>query len=438
MRPHVANGAAPPLGPPTAATYGWLAAGAAAFIVYGSLVPFDFRSRQWDEVVDSFVYAMRRRVAIESRADGAANFLLGVPLGFGLLGMVAIDRPAQRALIGLALLPFCTLLAMAVEFAQLYVPERTCAGSDVLMQTAGAAAGMMGWVLLGRWLTDHARGVWAGPRLGGAAGRVLVVYLALLVFVLTLPLDLNPSPRDLYKKLRDRVWFVPFREFGAADADGWKRSRDLLEVTALYLPVGLLAGRLPGRFWRSAGSAAGVLAVAVGLAASLEGVQLFVESRSPSGTDAVVGGGAAFLGWALARGVLPTGRAVAALAGGWAAVLVAANWQPFDFLHHAHAAGGRPGGAEWLPFLALEARQPLFALQDLMSKTALFAPLGVLLAWAAGRDRPWLAAAVGAGASGVLEAGQVFLPSHTPSVTDVAVGAIGAWAGAVVAWRVRK
>src|SRR5205085_1933237 len=105
--------------------------------------------------------------------------------------------PARRLLLGSALLPLCTLLAMAVEFAQLYVPERTCAGSDVLMQTAGAAAGMIGWVLLGGWFTGHARRVWAGPRLGGAAGRLLVVYLALLVFVLALPLDLNPSPRDL-------------------------------------------------------------------------------------------------------------------------------------------------------------------------------------------------------------------------------------------------
>src|SRR5205814_5993342 len=140
---------------------------------------------------------------------------VGVPLGFGLLGLARVDRPgkARAVLTGVLLLPACLGFAAAVEFAQLYVPVRTCAGSDVLCQGFGAALGMAGWVLVGQRLTEQARQVVGA----GAAGRLLVAYLALLAFVQALPMDLTLSPRDIYKKLRDRVVYVPFGEFRGAD-----------------------------------------------------------------------------------------------------------------------------------------------------------------------------------------------------------------------------
>ena len=35
-----------------------------------------------------------------------------------------------------------------------------------------------------------------------------MVYVALLAVIQTLPLDLNPSPKDVYKKLRDEARFI--------------------------------------------------------------------------------------------------------------------------------------------------------------------------------------------------------------------------------------
>ena len=84
-----------------------------------------------------------------------------------------------------------------MEFAQLYVPVRTCAGSDVLCQTVGAAIGMTVWLLVGQRLVEQAREV-AGS---GAVVRLLAAYIVLLAFVQTLPMDLTLSPRDVGKKL---------------------------------------------------------------------------------------------------------------------------------------------------------------------------------------------------------------------------------------------
>src|SRR5262249_49486849 len=150
---------------------------------YGSLVPFEYRSRTWDDAAGAFVRAMRYRARIDSRSDALANVLLGVPLGFGLLGLVFVDKPQNRfrsdaglpprpeagrgeswlvreVVLGLCLLPGCLAFAAAVEFAQLYFPARTCSGADVLCQGFGALLGMAAWVLLGRRLVDRARAAW--------------------------------------------------------------------------------------------------------------------------------------------------------------------------------------------------------------------------------------------------------------------------------------
>ena len=467
--------------PPTRRTFALFVLGVVAFTVYGSLVPFEFRSRAVGEAADSFLWAMTRRAVPQSRSDALANVLLGVPLGFGLLGLARLDRPgkARAAFTGVLLLPACLAFAAAVEFAQLFVPARTCAGSDVLCQVFGAVIGMAGWVLFGQRLTEQARQVVGA----GAAGRLLVAYLALLAFVQALPMDLTLSPRDVYNTLRDRVVYVPFSEFrGASAGRVWERTATLVQVAALYLPAGLLAASVPGGFR----SGVRVLALAVGLACGMEAIQLVVLSRTPSATDVVVGATAATLGWAVGRcfpsfagwesrrearragGVSPpsdagaAGRAdvprgadaprsprsleplgaerrrrpglslEAALVLGqlWLAAVAVVCWQPFDF-----AGTGRP--FDWLLGLPREYKSDLYALEEMITKMVLFAPFGVLAAVALSRGRLLIAAAIGAVVAFVFEIGQKFLPGHVPGVTDVILGAVGAWAGVWMTTKVR-
>jgi VanZ family protein len=153
---------------------GWLALGAAAFILCGSLVPFDFRSRELGEAVDSFLWALQNRWRPQSRSDGIANVLLGIPFGFALVGLFRTGRTGRTGdlLLGGIVIPLCMAFAAAVEFAQLFVPERTCAGSDVLCQGFGAAIGAAGWTFAGRWLMRQSEAAWNGF---DAAGRLLVL-----------------------------------------------------------------------------------------------------------------------------------------------------------------------------------------------------------------------------------------------------------------------
>jgi len=427
----------PRMTPPTSRTYGWLVLGTLAFILYGSLVPFQVRVRPFSQVLDSFAGAMSSRVHFESRSDAFANVLLGIPLGFSLLAWSCVDRGSRRRefLHVLLFLPVCIAFSTFVEFLQLYVPSRTCAASDVLMQAVGAALGMGAWIGLGQWFTGHARRLWAGPQIGGSAGRMLVVYLVVLAAIQVLPLDLTLSPKDIYKNLRDKVHYIPFSEFRGthswADFSGHVSSR--IETLGLYLPVGLLAGCLPGRFWQSSANALRILGLGVLLGLVMEGMQVLVMSRSPSNTDVLMGAAGVLAGWTLARRVLS--RQLLLTAGiFWSVCLVVVYWHPFEF-------SSSLSKVEWLLLLPLEMRNPFRALGDLLTKVVLIAPLGVLTARLTRafplKQRLALAAGVGFALTVVIEAGQLLLPTRTPSLTDVALGAVGAWCGAAATLRAR-
>ena len=81
---------------PNRRTFALISLGVVAFIVSGSLVPFTFEPRPFDEAVGAFQWAMETRARPESRSDGLANLLIAVPLGFALLGCACVDRPGAQ------------------------------------------------------------------------------------------------------------------------------------------------------------------------------------------------------------------------------------------------------------------------------------------------------------------------------------------------------
>lgn len=376
---------------------GAIALGAMAFTVYGSLIPFDFQTRDADDARTAFHWAMTQRWMFESRSDAIANVMLGVPLGFGLVGFLRAERrgAAGDVFASLFCLPLCVAFAAAVEFCQLYLPERTTAGSDVLCQGFGSILGMAAWVVAGRWLVHQAEAIWSGS---GAAGRLLIAYLVVLAFVQMLPMDLSASPRDLYRKLRDDVVFVPFSEGMTVE-----RSTRLLQVCGLFLPVGLFARR---GGWS--------LAIPLMLAIATEGIQLLVKSRVPSATDALVGGFGVLFGWWLCSGSRTVMLFVL-----WLAAMLAISWQPFTIRE-------APLPFDWIPGLPLERGHPLFALEDMLTKLILFGLGGALV------KHPARAALVGLLVAGLCESGQTMLGSHTPGLTDVLLGSLGMALGARV------
>ena len=141
---------------PARRVYGWIAAAVAAFAIYVSLIPFEFRSVPLEKAVARFEGVMlTSRFERTSRSNYLANALLFVPIGFGCSGALLADRRRRAA--ALLAIPATLALSVAVsltaEFLQVYVPGRVVSRADVAAQTLGCAAGIAAWMLAGNWLT---------------------------------------------------------------------------------------------------------------------------------------------------------------------------------------------------------------------------------------------------------------------------------------------
>jgi VanZ family protein len=204
----------------------------------------------------------------------------------------------------------------------------------------------------------------------------------------------------------------------------------LLKLAGLYLPAGLLAGCLPGRFWSKA-NAGQVALAALGLSVGIEAAQVLVISRVSSATDALVGATAAMVGWRLVRGPHWGDRSGLILGLAWFVLLAVISWEPFGF----------PGPAQpfdWIPGMALEGGNPLSALEEILTKLVLFGLAGVAVAASPLRigSTSATAIAIGLAASALFEVGQTWTPNHSPSITDVLLGGLGAFVGAWATGRV--
>ncbi len=428
--------------------YGWAVVGVAAFIVYGSLVPFQFHPRTLGQAAETFQHILTAGVTIPSRSDAVANVLLGLPLGFALMGWLAAERGWSRwrvARSGLLAWPVCMTFSGAVEFVQLFTPTRTCALSDILAQAVGACAGIIAWIVSGPSFTATVRKLVSRTDLN-AAGRIGLGYIAFVAFVQTLPFDATASPAQLYCKLRNEVRFRPFSECdGPTAAERWQLTGRLAKVAGLFFPIGLLAAHIRGRIERW--NLPRVALAALGLAVGLESLQLMIQSRVPSTTDALIGALAAVAGWYAAR-VHQEGLARPFAVSWfliWLAMMTPITQPPAE-------APRRPSPRpfDWIPGLPLTDGHPLLALEEMLTKLVLFGLLGVLVAaaWLPPRTRRGprgsaRTAAVIAGIAGLviaaaIENRQRWFDTHTPCITDVLLGGLGAVMGVAMASLVQR
>jgi VanZ family protein len=423
------------------------------FAVYGSLVPFHLQPIPFAEAMNRFRDVLGQNVRVGSRSDWVANILLFFPLGFLLMAAACCDRPQLAAPAFPLVVASCVAFSGAIEFAQLFFPPRVSSINDIAAESLGALLGAVLWVLRGQRVTTTARRVWTG--FGSRSTIILFLpgYLLFVLVIAALPLDFTLSPVEIYHKYHEgRVHLMPFAR---SDVGALELVDKCFWNVASLLPVGVLLGCLPGRFWRREQSWPYVLGLGLLTASAIEFVQLFVASRSCDVTDVVTGGPAVLAGWVFAllhhrRQARRSGYARTSassplrwgLLAAWLAVLMFMEWQPFDFTLNLHRAADRLHDVTLLPFLDYYGGDYLSTLDDFVHKFLLFVPLGALLppspparAWRRAGLVGWL---VATGVAVVLEAGQLFLPTRYASVTDVLVASSAAWLGLVLTCRLRN
>ncbi|MCR5866242.1 VanZ family protein [Aquincola sp. J276] len=405
-----------------------------AFVIYGSLVPLRLQPLPLDEALARFASTPMLNLGLASRADLVANLLLFMPLAFLLRERLVGARRGALAMLGSLLIWLgCAALAVGIEFTQVFFPARTVSLNDITAEAAGAAGGLMVHALYGTRLRHWALGWWQAEGARPLAGRILRGYLVLLVLFAVMPLDLTVSPVELYHKYQEgRIDLLPFTDLAADPAQALY---DMAVDVLLWAPVGLL--------WRLAGRSTGQAVLrGVMVAMVLELLQLFVFSRVTSTTDVITGGLGCGLGAMLAA--RPGAGAVSRRAWPlwlllWVAGALAVFWYPFDFGLAGTSLAARWNEALRVPFATYYAGSEFQALNELLRKSLVFLPGGLLWAgWAAqqagaspARRQAWhrIGALLAVLLALVVEGGQLALPGKVADFTDALLEAAGAWVG---------
>jgi glycopeptide antibiotics resistance protein len=391
------------------------------FIVYGTTIPFDFRV-DWSGAMDKLAHLpldplispdTGRRV---SMTDEVQNVLLFIP--FGALGVLA-TRSRRRS--SLRRLIFVTGLAVAlsasVETLQLFSADRVTSVGDVTTNVAGAILGGLA-ALAGRDLLDRAMG---RLRMTGItdteAFYPAMVFAVLLCVAAWEPFDVTLDVGTIVSKLR------------MLHRDVWQYGGVLTDEGVEIIRYGLFAG-FAAAWLRAIGRhRAAIEAATLGVIAAfaLEGCQILITSRMPALEDAVVHASGALLGvalWTMRPRVTAPRLWIAALILATAIASATQNLSPFTL-----EVARRP--MWWFPFLGYYEHTTFETVSTVIELMLIYFPVGFCMAraWHGSKATRW-AVLVTIAMALPIEWTKGWIVSRYPDVTNVAVGAAGAWLGA--------
>jgi VanZ family protein len=400
------------------------------FVVYGSLVPFEYRPSRFDEAVEQFARIGYFQLGIESRADWVANIVLYVPLAFlGCAGTIGLrSHGALRLLASLPVFAFCLAVAVAVEFTQIFFAPRTVSLNDLFAESLGSGLGIALFFVGRRRLARLLEAFAQGGRPSVVA--VITLYASLYVAISLFPYDFVISADELAWKLKSGMqgWFW------AGECGGLLRCgvRQIAEA-GVIMPLGLLlALAAPKLGYRR------VFLMGVGLGAVLETVQLFLASGISQGVSLLWRGAGLAAGLAVGRVLGERGsppvirllrQAIPVAVWPYLFLLAALNgWFSASWLPTGEALA-RLAGIRLMPFYYHYFTTETEAMASLLAQAGLYAPVG-LLAWvwraSPGRARPAHAALAAASLALPVEFGKLWVASRHPDFTNLLIAAASA------------
>lgn len=409
----------------------WL--GYLTFVVYGSLVPLDFRSVPLAQAWLIFQHTPMFRLGIESRADWIANGVLYVPVGF-LTAHLLIHGLGNKAM-G-AVLPrlflagvFSVTLALGVEFTQIFFPPRTVSLNDLLAECIGSLLGLLLAAKYSDWFKSLLHAIFDAP--GRLVLHAVEAYLAGYIAFSLFPYDVLLNSAEIGQKIQGNDW-------------GWLLANDthgklqsllkLLPEAFLTLPFGLYLGFLGDRAHRRPVP----MTLAALLGALLGGVveiaQFFTASGISQGLSiasralGICGGVALWRrrdDWSPEKASAFVRRHTVPLGAGYLLLLWLVNGGFSARPQGVDEALARLTSLHFLPFYYHYYTTEARALLRLVSVCFMYLPIG-LLVWAR-RGTPtgafWLALAT----AFAVETGKLFLPDGHPDPTNIFLGALAGW-----------
>ncbi|HAZ61107.1 MAG TPA: heparinase [Gammaproteobacteria bacterium] len=361
----------------------WLPLAWAVLISYGSLLPFHYVPISLAEGIQRFQNLPLLMLGAEQRADLLANFLLYLPLGFGLAAALPGRSPNVAA--GLLAAILGCGLAFAIEFTQAWFPNRTASLNDLIAECVGSGGGVLIYRLsaasMARWVGALTRPDKA-PLVDAALALYALAWLSMALF----PLDFVMSAAELDWRLNLQTGFWIHAESAASP---FRLLVGLLVEFLAALPLGALLARRAGL----AGAPVLTFLLAALLSTAMEVLQLLMISGVAQGVSAAARAAGLVAGAALASGSLSTwaDRLRAWRHPAWTAAIGLGVYLPLALVAVVTGKGpwdgladvtGRLHALQWLPFYYHYYTSEPVAMRSLLATVSLYAPLGALLALA--------------------------------------------------------
>jgi len=413
------------------------------FVVYGSLVPLDFKSLPLSDAWEHFKNIQYLQLGLGSRADWVANILLFIPLAFLWMAVLSANSSFYKRLVVSVCVSFlCILLCVSIEFTQLFFPARTVSINDIIAECIGTVIGVSAWWLFGNKLILILEGWLVETSSSKKVDNYLQVYLGGLFLYSVMPLDLTISVVEIYHKWNEgRVILIPFshlREEVIENIYEWGSE------IALWIPVPILWQRkyilkTPKQL---------LFRVFAALMA-IEFFQLFVYSRVTDMTDIVLGlvGGAIGIWFLRSKLRVNNDIKMRRSSSVFFGIIVylflcflvcLVFWYPFNFEINNYIFKEKIQGLFNIPFYAYYYGTEFRAITEVFHKILFFIPLGAGLAFITKELKFnsllfWGSFSILMLSAILIEIGQGFLPGKIVSSTDIVLYIIGGVTGLKVA-----
>ena len=260
---------------PGAAPYAVGAALCSAYAIWGSLLPFEFRSVPLSSAVDQLLSEWDPNPLRWSRADAIANVALFFPLGLTGAATLQHTRVGRWAAPLAAI--YAAALSVAVEISQAFVWWRTPSGVDVLLECAGAALGVAVWLVYRRRIDASVARAIDGWTRATAFERALVVYVIVFAAAWLFPFDFTLRPHEIQDKYAHHRLILPF----APSPDAATPAMRYITAVAAA-PLGIAATAFAADRRLRAVARASVITASALLALTIAQVTVF--SRTTDGT----------------------------------------------------------------------------------------------------------------------------------------------------------
>lgn len=410
------------------------------FIIYGSLLPFDFHFLSYREAIEAFRHIPYLKLGMHAREDWIANIVLYIPLAFL---QCVLFNPKGRYLFAklLAVFLFCSAVALLVEFLQIYFPGRTVSQNDIIAEIAGTVIGIIVYVVFGGVLKTLVSKI-IFDRVA-AIRSFLVLYAVCYGLYCFFPYDFILSIEELSAKLQNgnlSLW--------VANTDGKASSTSLLKACfeiVTILPLGVaFALFAPKRvtFARSV-----KIGITIGLA--IEGIQLFLVSGVSQGLSVLLKAIGFVLGWRVAmhwhfayiQKILKLFRMKGIMLFGWLLVfllLIYANWIGRGTVQPISEVSTKLGELSLLPFYYHYYASESIALASALLYFALYLPVGFMLSLKSlvqnkkqGRHHFLKIIMIAGLLSFFFETGKLFLSLSRPDITNILISIFSALCSAL-------